>query len=108
MATDYEKAHEKYRALAKAAQAGDAQAHKDKAKAMNDIRAIEREAARAGTKLSAKYQGDKVVQEAEQGRSKRSLQEEYCDKFDKEITVELNGKEQTLHEFHKKRLLGGK
>ena len=106
MASDYEKAHAKYRELVKAAQNGDRQAHADKAKAMNEIRAIEREAARAGTILSATYNGDKITATSTSAPSKRSLQEEYVRKFDEDKTVTLNGKEQTLREYHSKRLLG--
>jgi CTP-dependent riboflavin kinase len=112
--SDYEKAHATYRALAKAAQGGDKQAFADKAKAMNDIRAIERDAARAGTVLSATYNGDRIVTQSRSTESKRSLQEEYTRKFDGEVTVMLpdkpggEPKEQTLRDFHRKRLLGGK
>ena len=112
MPSEYEKAHATYRALAKAAASGDKQAHADKAKAMNEIRNIEREAARAGTVLSATYApGDKVVVRSERTDGKRSLQEEYVRKFDPEVTVMLpdaaggEPKEQTLREFHTKRLL---
>lgn len=112
MATEYETAHKKYRDLVKAAAAGDATAKNDKAKAMNEIRNIEREAARAGTILSAVYRGEKVETRAEQASSKRSLQEEYVRKFDEKVTVSIpdkageEPKEQTLREFHRKRLLG--
>jgi hypothetical protein len=109
--TEYEKAHLAYRALAKAALGGDKQAHADKAKAMNGIRDIEREAAREGTILSAQYAGDRVLVKQEQTSSKRSLQEEYVRKFDAEKTVNISRpdqpvKEQTLREYHSKRLLG--
>lgn len=114
MPSEYEKAHAKYRELAKAATGGDAQAHKDKAKAMQEIRAIEREAARAGTVLNAKYQGDKLVVKTEQADSRRSLQEEYVRKFDdkKKVMLPVDPREpegerraQTLREFHRRRLL---
>jgi homoserine trans-succinylase len=117
--SDYIKAQEKYHALAKAAANGDKQAHADKAKAMNEIRAIEREAARSGTILKAVRRGDKFVVQQEQTDSKRSLQEEYIRKFDNEVTAMLPDldvkdvdpkkrplKEQTLREFNRKRLLG--
>lgn len=116
--SDYLKAQERYQALAKAAANGDQQAFKDKAKAMNEIRGIEREAARAGTVLSARRVGDKIVVDQQEGRSKRSQQEEYIDKFDGEVTAMLPDlssgggdpkkrelKEQTLREYHRKRLL---
>jgi hypothetical protein len=106
MPSEYEKAHETYRALVKAAQSGNAQAFKDKAKAMNEIRGIEREAARAGTVLNATYSGDKVKVDTTDVPSKRSLQEEYVRKFDPQVTVEIGGKEQTLQQYHSKRLLG--
>jgi hypothetical protein len=104
MSNSYQKAQEKYRELAKRAAGGDQTAKADKAKAMNDIRAIERESARAGTVLSAVYRGDKVVVEKEHTDSKRDLQGEYIRKFDPEKRVIINGKETTLPEFHKKRL----
>lgn len=112
MSTEYIKAHQKYRALVKAAAGGDAVARADKSKAMNEIRAIEREAARAGTILSATYApGDKVDVQTRQTDSKRSLQEEYVRKFDGDTVVSVperpgqEAKEQTLREFHRKRLL---
>lgn len=109
--SDYEKAHATYRELVKKANAGDRQAFADKAKAMGEIRAIERDAARAGTILSATYHGDKVVTQTRNTDTKRSLQEEYVRKFDGERTVMIadgpgtEPKEQTLQEFHRKRLL---
>jgi hypothetical protein len=106
MATEYETAHAKYRELVKKAAGGDAVAMADKAKAMNVIRDIEREAARAGTILSAIYKPDKIVTESKSVDTKKSLQEEYIRNFDKETTVQIGGKEQTLREYHSKRLLG--
>ena len=111
--SEYEKAHATYRNLAKAAAAGDKTAHADKARAMNDIRQIEREAARAGTVLSATYgTGDRVTLHREETTPKHELQGEYIRKFDGEARVRIpdkaggEPKEQTLREFHKKRLLG--
>jgi hypothetical protein len=105
MSKAYEQAHTKYRDLAKRAANGDAGAKADKAKVMQEIRGIEREAARAGTTLKAVYTGDKVQISAETGRSKRSMQEEYVYKFDGEKAVQIGGKEQTLQEYHRDRLL---
>lgn len=106
MPTEYEKAHATYRELVKKAASGDAVAKSEKAKVMNDIRAIERDAARAGTVLSASYQGDQIKTQSQTVRSKRSMQEEYVHKFDGEAVVNVGGKEQTLREYHSKRLLG--
>lgn len=106
--TEYEKAHTTYRELAKKAVAGDKQAHADKARAMNEIRAIEREAARSGEVLTATYKGDRVAVDVKRGDTKRSLQEEYVRKYDNDAVVTLGGKEQTLQQFHRQRLLGGK
>jgi homoserine trans-succinylase len=114
MPSEYEAAHMKYRELVKKAAGGDKQAFQDKAKAMGEIRQIEREAARAGTVLSAQYRGDKVSVQTKDTHSKRSLQEEYVRKFDKDVTAMLPDptrpneppKEQTLQEFHRKRLFG--
>lgn len=106
MSSNYQKLHEQYRALAKAAGKGDENAKADKAKVMNDIRAIEREAARAGTILTAVYNGNKVEVEKVDTDSKRDLQKEYIRKFDAEKKAIIDGKEQTLQEFHRKRLLG--
>jgi hypothetical protein len=121
MASEYETAHAKYRELAKLAASGDsAEARKakaDKAKVMNDIRAIERDAARAGTRLNAVYRNDRIEVQKEEGamRSKRSLQEEYVGKFaskdgqpEPEVKgLSLNGNPvKTLREYHSKRLLG--
>lgn len=113
--TEYEKAHTKYRELAKAAAAGSSEAKAEKARVMNDIRTIEREAARAGTRLNAVYRGDRVEVQQTEGRSKRSLQEEYVGKFaskDGQPEPEVKGLEwqdkpvKTLKEYHSKRLLG--
>lgn len=103
MPSDYENAHAKYRELAAKARSGDAQAHADKAKAMNEIRNIERAAAKSGTILNMTPTG--VVQK-QQVRSKQSLQEEYVHKFDDKNVVDVGGKPQTLRQFHSKRLLG--
>lgn len=105
MPSEYETAHAKYRELAKKAAEGNAEAKRDKAKVMNEIRAIERDAAKAGTILSAQYKADKVVVQTRKTHSKRSLQEEYVRKFDPEMTVNIGGKEQTLQEYHTDRLL---
>jgi hypothetical protein len=106
MPSDYEKAHADYRALVKAAATGDKKAHAEKAQAMNEIRKIERDSARAGTVLSAEYKGERLVVNTTQAESKRSLQEEYVRKFDGEKKVRIDGKETTLRDYHKKRLLG--
>jgi hypothetical protein len=106
MSVAYQKAYEKYRTLAKAASGGDKQAFADKAKAMQDIRNIERDSARNGKVLNAVYKGDQVVVETTDAPTKRSLQEEYIRKFDKEKRVLIDGKEQSLQEYHSKRLLG--
>lgn len=112
MSAEYVKAHQTYRDLAAKAKAGDKQAHADKAKAMEDIRNIERAAARDGTILSATYEpGNKVKVQTRKAPTKRSLQEEYVRKFDSEKTVMVadrageQPREQTLQEFHSRRLL---
>lgn len=105
MSKAYEKAHLSYRELAKKAAGGDSQAKSAKAKVMEEIRGMEREAARAGTTLTAVYQGEKVKVSAEHGDSKRSLQQEYVRKFDGEKKVNVGGKEQTLQQYHRGRLL---
>lgn len=104
MPTEYEKAHARYRELAKAAANGDAAAKAEKAKVMNDIRAIEREAARAGTILSARQEKDRLVFSQTETRSKKSLQDEYVHRFDDSKQVEINGEKTTLRQYHKKRL----
>jgi hypothetical protein len=106
MPTDYEKAHAKYQAMAKAAAGGDADAKRDKAKAMQEIRVIEREAARAGTILSATHRADGSVQQRQEtAPTKQSLQEEYCRRFDDKTPVMIDGKKTTLREHHERRLL---
>ena len=105
MSVEYQKAHTTYRTLAAKALEGDAQARKDKAKAMQEIVAIERQSAKQGVNLNAVYRGDKVEVETTASPTKRSLQEEYVRKFDGEKVVKIDGKEQTLREYHSKRLL---
>lgn len=109
--TEYEKAHAAYREAAKAAAAGDPKAKSAKADIVNGIRQIERDAARAGTVLSGYYKGEKFNVREEQAESKRSLQEEYIRKFKPKDgsappKVIIDGKETTLVEHHRKRLLG--
>ena len=109
--SEYEKAHAEYRAAAKAAAAGDAKAKSAKAEIMNGIRAIERDAARAGTVLSAHYRGEKVHVREEETESKKSLQEEYVRKFKPKDgsappMVMIGKTETTLVDYHRKRLLG--
>jgi hypothetical protein len=106
MSAEYKKLHESYRNLAAKAKAGDKDAHAAKAVVMNEIRQAERESARAGKVISAQYQADSVVISTEETSSKRSLQEEYIRKFDDERPVTINGQEQTLRQFHRRRLLG--
>lgn len=110
MATEFDKAYEKAHAAYRGFQASGARA--DKVKASNEIRQIEREAARAGKVLSATYHGDRVAVSAKDAPPKRELQGEYVRRFDDSIKVKLADKageeprEQTLREFHKRRLLG--
>lgn len=113
MPSDYEKAHANYRALVKAAAAGDKQAFADKAKAMSEIRQIEREAARAGTILSATYgPGDKVNVKTAKTTPKDELHGDYIRKFDKDKAVMLPDRpgepprETNLQEYHSRRLRG--
>lgn len=104
--TQYQKLHQDYRALAAKAAEGDKDAKRDKARVMNEIRATEQESTRNGRILSAQYRGDTVAVEVKETHTKRSLQEEYVRSFDNEKTVMIGGKEQTLHDYHSKRLLG--
>jgi len=106
MATEYEQAHENYRKLVKAAAGGDKKAFEEKAKAMGAIREIERNSARAGTILSATYKGEKIETSKEQTESKKSLQEEYCRRFDDKVKVQISEDVPavTLRQHHKQRL----
>jgi len=104
MNSEYKKAVDAYNALAKKALSGDAQARADKAKAMNEIRSIERDAARSGVVL--RRDGTRIETHA-----KRSLQEEYVRRFDAKTPVRIvgrGGKEEvtTLAKHHSRRLLG--
>lgn len=106
MSKEYEKAYREYSALAQKAndssiEAKDRnQAFKDKARAFEQVRGAEREAARQGTIL-AKGQ---VVKE--NIPTKRDLQSEYIRKFDDKTPVVIDGKETTLQAFHRRRLTG--
>jgi hypothetical protein len=102
----YEKAWEAYNKAAAIAKTGNGQAKEEKAKIMNEIRQIERAAARDGKILNARPGTDGTVTvEVKEIDSKRSLQEEYVRKFDDEKVVKLGGKETTLRKYHAKRLL---
>jgi hypothetical protein len=116
VSTEYIEAQKTYAKLADAARSGNAQAREDKIKAMNEIRAIERQSAREGRVLSANVRkngkGDYDVKvSVADAPTKRSLQEEYIRKFkppigEKEVVVKINGQETTLAAHHSKRLLG--
>lgn len=115
---EYRKECARYAEEARKAKGGDTDAVKEKAKAMNTIRLMEREAAKAGvivrrpgTKLPGTTDGQprRVLRQAEvvkETDTKRSLQEEYCRRFDGNRQVVINGQKTTLREHHTKRLLG--
>lgn len=99
---NYQKAHGEYKKLAEAAAKGDAKAKEEKAKVFQDVRNMEREAAREGVLLA----GGKQVGTAP---SKRELQGEYVRKFDSKSKVMLPDakgevRETTLQDHHKERL----
>lgn len=104
MSKEYERATAQYKALAARAIAGDKQAHRDKQKAREEMRHIERAGARDGVLLA----DGKKVGEAD---SKKSLQAEYVRKIKKrtddgtgnETRVLIDGKETTLSAYHRKR-----
>lgn len=109
--SEYKKAVQTYNALAEKAKAGDKQAHADKAKAMLEVRQIQRQAAREGTILSHNMKEGQVVVSTEDAPTKRSLQEEYVRSFDDKAEVKVGNQHQeeqvtTLRKYHSKRLLG--
>lgn len=119
MPSEYEKAQAVYHDLAKRAAGGDHKAHQEKAQAMLEIRKIEREAARAGTILSATHDKNtgKIATSSKEAPAKRSLQEAYVRKFqsqdgEPDPIVQIQEKaggpmvQTTLAKFHSKRLLG--
>lgn len=112
MPSEFDKAYEKAVQAYRAGQRGGEATRGDKVKASLEMRQIEREAARAGKVLHVTNQGDRVVVHAKEVPTKRELQGEYVRKFDDEIKVKLadrvgdEPREQTLREFHRKRLLG--
>lgn len=109
---EYKALHEQYRKAVTASQTAELQkdrdvAKRDKARLMGDIRAVEREAARNGQLLSAVAgAGGEVRVDVRETETKRSLQEEYCRKFNDEAPVKIGGREQTLRQYHRRRLLG--
>lgn len=106
MSKEYEQAYRKYNELAKAAAGGNEAAKADKAKAYQEVRAIERSAARSGTILKPvqKTPTGPVTIEAKEASSKKSLQEEYARRFDDKAQVVLNDQKTTLRQYHAKRL----
>lgn len=106
----YQDLHSKYAALAKKSADGDLTARKEKAKVFQDVRSMEREAARDGYVLAGGKDQTKAATGREQVATKRSLQEEYVRKFEspdgKDPEVVLNGEKITLARHHRKRLLG--
>jgi hypothetical protein len=101
----YKKAHQRYRDTVKAG-SKPAEGQSEKSKAMEEVVAIEREAAKQGINLEAVYRGDNVAVSHTVSDTKRSLQEAYVREFDGEMPVNVGGREQTLREYHKRRLLG--
>jgi len=107
MSAEYKKAHESYRKLAEAVSSGNTDAKKDKIKAMNEIRSIERQSARSGEVLNARYEANgSITIEKTPAPTKRSLQEEHLRRYDNDAKVFVGGKEQTLREYHTERLRG--
>ena len=107
MSAEYKKAHEAYRKLAEAVSGGNTDAKKDKIKAMNEIRSIERQSARSGEVLNARYEANgSITIEKTPAPTKRSLQEEHLRRYDNDAKVFVGGKEQTLREYHTERLRG--
>lgn len=129
-----QKAWENYRRLADRAVAGDRQAHQDKARAREEARQIEREAARAGEIVTPLVdKAGKVTVKTREVPSKRDRQIAYIDRFDNtkiaaigtgpeadqpivrdpqgNPSLDANGNvmrgtPQTLKQYHSKRLLG--
>jgi len=102
---EYVELHARHRALCEKSQESDGKdkaVRKEKATVMQEIRQIERESARRGVHLD----GGAVLSEHD---SKRSLQEEYCRRFDNTNPVKLNrgGREveDTMQGHHRARLL---
>lgn len=113
MASEFEKPYEKAVQAYRQAQASGNRA--DKVKASLEMREIERAANRDGKPLLTEQRGDRlIVRTQENVPTKRELQGEYIRKFDEEKRVRIadrpgeEPKEQTLREFHGKRLLGRK
>lgn len=107
---EYKKEWAAYDEAAKKSAGGDKQARSDKARIRETIRRMEREDARDGRIVTPVRNRGGVAVEVDDVDNKRSLQEEYCRKFDKDVTVMIPDKpgsppkEQTLREFHRKRL----
>jgi hypothetical protein len=103
----YQQLHEQYNSLLAKSREGDKAAFKAKAEVMNEIRNVERESARAGKVISYAHDpktGKGAVIE-KRTTSKRSLQEEYIRKFDDKKVVKIDGKETTLQDWHRSRLI---
>lgn len=103
---EYNKALAAYNAQAARAAAGDKNAMKEKAKIAQDLRSIERAAAKDG-KIIARREtpgGGTVGVVAKETETKRDLQWQYCQKFDDEKAVKLGGEETTMRKYHRKRL----
>ena len=105
----FKRGWDQYEAMKAKTAAGDRGAMADKAKLRVELKQMQREAARDGIILEpdadkhGRYTGSVTAEETD---TKRSLQQEYVRKFDGEKTVNVGGKEQTLRQYHKDRLLG--
>lgn len=106
MVAELKKLYERLNAAREKAREGDKVARKDKEKIMSEIRNTERQLAREGKPVSVSADGDSVRITLGECDTKRSLQEEYVRRFDAATPVRINNREQTLREYHRRRLFG--
>lgn len=106
----YTKKFQEYVDMAKAARnggnaAGGIDARESKAQLRQECREMERESNRDGQIMTATVnRSGRVSVEVKEADSKRDLQGEYLRKFNNEAPVRVGGQDQTLRQYHKKRL----
>ena len=128
--SEYLKARQTYHKLADRASDGDREAMRDKQKAHQEVRALERQGARDGQILNSTYKDGVVSAATKETHNKADLQREYCRKFNDEIPVVVSNKDSkpvigedgkpvvrdgkvvcgepytSMAEYHRRRLLG--
>jgi len=106
MSKELVEAHKALLRFRKASENGtNAAARADKVRASLHVQEIESDMRRQGQNPKVTYRGDNVEVKITQSPAKRSMQEAYVRDFDNKTIVKIGDKEQTLRQYHSKRVL---